>query len=409
MITKVIKKNEKICPFGGIYFVMNEIKKKGLSKLIDSSLGERVKQARYSYSDIMLNWIYANICGAERLEDIEKIREHFEFKLPSHDVIGRTFKSLSTKTKMLKPQTKHSQVKHQFNIHLPLNRLMLDIGLKLNILKSNKPYTLDYDNTIIENLKHDCTKTYRFNYGYQPGVAFIDKIPVYIEGRNGNSNAITLMSDTLRRCLNLLEEKNIKINKFRSDSAACQYQIFDLMEEKKIKFYIRLVKNKNFKEKVEANIKLWEKMKDSKKEVGDGIYTSKKLNYRMVVTRETIKGKYEYRAILTNDLKMPNKQVIYFYNQRGAIERNFDTLKNDFNWGRLPFSFLNENTVFMIVSAIASIIYQYIIINFSKKIDFVKRKFRLKNFIYHFVICSVIFKGNVLQMFTDRNYAPLLE
>lgn len=409
MITKVIKKNEKVCPFGGIYFVMNEIKKKGLSKLIDSSLGERVKQARYSYSDIMLNWIFANMCGAERLEDIEKIREHFEFKLPSHDVIGRTFKSLSTKTKILKSQTKHSQVKHQFNIHLPLNRLMLDMGLKLNMLKSNKPYTLDYDNTIIENLKHDCTKTYRFNYGYQPGVAFIDKIPVYIEGRNGNSNAITLMRDTLKRCLDLLEEKNIKIDRFRSDSAACQHEIIELMEEKKIKFYIRLVRNKNFNEKVEANIDSWEKINDSEKEVGGGIYTSRNLKYRMVVIREIKNNKYEYRAILTNDFEMSNKQVIYFYNQRGAIEKNFDTLKNDFNWRRLPFSFLNENTVFMIVGAIASIIYQYIIINFSKKIDFVKRKFRLKNFIYHFVICSVIFEGGVLQMFTDRNYKPLLE
>ncbi|MBA7520755.1 hypothetical protein ES705_12852 [subsurface metagenome] len=82
---------------------------------------------------------------------------------------------------------------------------------------------------------------------------------------------------------------------------------------------------------------------------------------------------------------MTDKEVFFFYNQRGAIERNFDDLKNNFNWGRLPFSFLNENTVFLIISVIAYIIYQYIINTFSTKVKFVKKTFRLKNFIFHFI------------------------
>jgi len=416
MITKIIKSSEKVNPFGGIFFVMNEIKKKGLSKLIDSCLGERVKQARYSYSDIILNWIFANLCGAERLEDIEKIREHFDFKLPSHDRIGGIFKAFATKTKMLRAR-KQSKVRHQFNIHKPLNSLMIDIALKLNLLKKNKPYVLDYDNTIIDALKHDSTKTYKWSYGYQPGVSFIGKIPVYIEGRNGNSNAETLMCDTLKRCFDLLDRKGIKISKFRSDAAAFQYNVIELMEQRSVKFYIRLVKNHNFIEKVKNEIKSWNKIviNNCSLEIGTGVYASWRLKnvfkkeYRMVVVRRLKQGKYDYNAIITNDLKMTPKQVLCFYNQRGAIERNFDTLKNDFNWRRLPFSFLNENTVFMIISAMASIIYEYLIINFSKKVDFVKRKYRLKNFIYHFIICSVIFRGEQLEMFTERDYKPLLE
>ncbi len=37
-----------------------------------------------------------------------------------------------------------------------------------------------------------------------------------------------------------------------------------------------------------------------------------------------------------------------FYNQRGTSERTFDMQNNDFGWEHLPFSFMKENTVFMI-------------------------------------------------------------
>ena len=66
---------------------------------------------------------------------------------------------------------------------------MLDIILKFKLLKREKNYLLDYDNTIIECEKYDSKKTYLHYSGYQPGVCFINKIPVYIENHNGNSPA----------------------------------------------------------------------------------------------------------------------------------------------------------------------------------------------------------------------------
>ena len=361
MLTNIINSSKKINPFGGIFFVINELKKKGLAKLIDTHLGQRVKQAKYSYSDIILNWAYCNLCGAERLEDIEKLRDSLDMKLPSHDALGTVMKSFATETILIKGGKKAKRP-HEFNIHKPLNSLMLDMALNLNLLKKNKPYTLDYDNTIIEAKKYDVTKTFKWSYGYQPGVSFIDKIPVYIEGRNGNSNAEMLMCETLERGFELLDKKGVKIDKFRSDAAAFQFNVIDLMEKRDINFYIRLVKNHKFSEKVEAGVKSWEKItvKDTEIELGEGIYTSTrfKKEYRMIVTKyKNRKGNYDYRAIITNDFKMTPEEVLRFYNMRGAIERNFDDLKNNFNWHRLPFSFLNENTVFMIISAINSIIY----------------------------------------------------
>ena len=54
-----------------------------------------------------------------------------------------------------------------------------------------------------------------------------------------------------------------------------------------------------------------------------------------------------YSAILTNDWDMDaTENCPFFYNQRGTIEKEFDVLKNDFGWSNLPFSKLEQNTVF---------------------------------------------------------------
>lgn len=410
MITKVTNSSKKINPFGGLFFVINDLKKQGIAKLIDTHLGKRVKQAKYSYSDILLNWTYCNLCGAERLEDIEKLRDSLDIKLPSHDSLGTVMKSFAVKTEIIKKEKVH-----QFNIHKPLNRLMIDTSLKLGLLNTKENYTLDYDNTIIYHHKYDRTKTYDKSQGYQPGVSFIDKIPVYIEGRNGNSNASFKIKETIERTFEILDEKGIKIGAFRSDSAAYNKNLMDMIHDRKSDFFIRYRKHREMIDYLEYGGVEWDTILIGGKvfditciDYSDILETDKP--YRVVVTRYTNrKNEICYRGIITNNLKMSDKQVVYFYNKRGAIERNFDDLKNNFNWGRLPFSFLNENTVFMIISAITSIIYQYLIRKFSKKVDFVKAKHRLKNFIFHFIVCSAILNEGQLELFTDRDYSPLVE
>ena len=71
--------------------------------------------------------------------------------------------------------------------------------------------------------------------------------------------------------------------------------------------------------------------------------------YRLVVQRSP-KGEdgeavtdmfgtvYVYRAIITNDWKMSDKDVVLFYNKRGESEKNFDIQNNDFGWAHLPLT-----------------------------------------------------------------------
>ena len=62
---------------------------------------------------------------------------------------------------------------------------------------------------------------------------------------------------------------------------------------------------------------------------------------------------FKYRSILTNDWDSSEKEVIEFYNQRGASEKTFDVMNNDFGWNHFTCSFLNENSAYLIIMAIA--------------------------------------------------------
>ncbi len=74
-----------------------------------------------------------------------------------------------------------------------------------------------------------------------------------------------------------------------------------------------------------------------------------------------------------------------FYKQRGAIEKEFDVLKNDFGWNNMPFSKLEQNTVFLIITAMCRNLYNYIINEFSKIFKHLKPYYRIKKFIFRFV------------------------
>ena len=74
-----------------------------------------------------------------------------------------------------------------------------------------------------------------------------------------------------------------------------------------------------------------------------------------------------------------------FYNQRGAKERIFDGLDNGFGWGRLPRSFMAENAVFLILTALIRNFYQMLMSRHDLKDFGLKDTSRVKAFVFRFV------------------------
>ena len=143
-------------------------------------------------------------------------------------------------------------------------------------------------------------------------------------------------------------------------------------------------------------------------------------NYRLVIMREKTnspqmdlftKDTMKYRTILTSDWDSSEQEVIEYYNQRGKSEKVFDVMNNDFGWKRLPFSFLDQNGTFMIITAMIKNFYTYFINIVSEKFEDLKPTSRLKRFVFKFITVAGqwIYEGRQykLRLFSDKPYFDL--
>ena len=98
-----------------------------------------------------------------------------------------------------------------------------------------------------------------------------------------------------------------------------------------------------------------------------------------------LKGEYTYRCILTNDYTSTNREIVEFYNLRGGKERIFDDMNNGFGWARLPKSFMAENTVFLLLTALIRNFYKFLMGRLDAKAFGLEKSSRIKAFVFKFI------------------------
>ena len=59
-------------------------------------------------------------------------------------------------------------------------------------------------------------------------------------------------------------------------------------------------------------------------------------------------------------VRLSKREVVEFYNLRGGKEHIFDDMNNGFGWARLPKSFMAENTVFLLLTALIRNFYKFL-------------------------------------------------
>jgi len=87
-------------------------------------------------------------------------------------------------------------------------------------------------------------------------------------------------------------------------------------------------------------------------------------------------------------------------------------MNNDFGWKHLPFSFLNQNNTFMIVTAMIKNFYNYMVNIVSDKFENIKSTTRLKGFVFKFISVAGrwVYQGRewILKLFTNKPYYQLI-
>ncbi len=423
---KVQNLTTKITPFAGISFVNYYFNKVGLSQLIDKELGIRSKTFGYQYSEIFRNLTNVFFSGGDVIEDINThLRQYLKNipgnNVPSADTVLRAIKELTTEnTKYVS----NSGISYNFNTNEKLNRLNLKALKLTGQLKAGNSYDFDYDNQINANNKWDAKNTYKKTKGYFPGIATIGNKIVGIENRDGNANVKFKQEETLERIYDMLLSEGIKVHRSRMDAGSYSKEIIDVVDKYSDLFYIRANKSASLFEQINE-ISNWQSVEINYKkyEVASVPFVQffEQRNYRLVVMREKsdypqmdlfTKDTYTYRTILTNDHQSTEEEIIEYYNARGASEKIFDQMNNDFGWKHLPFSFLNENNSFMIITAMIKNFYNYFVEIVAEKFEGINKTTRLKRFVFRFISVAGkwVFQGRqwVLKLFTNKPYYLLI-
>ena len=387
MAAKVQIKNEKYMPYGGIYFVIREFLLK-MAPIIDGYLGLRSKLIGYQYSEISLAMLCNFCCGGDRTEDIYRVHDMIEQKpglrICSPDTVLRALAELSVEDTVY---TAESGKEYRFNTAERLNGLLVYAAVMSGMLHPGDEYDFDFDHEFLASETWDALPTYKGHDGYSPACAVLTSLKenldviAGIENRDGNATVKFHQEDTLMRILLNIIEQGIRIRYARVDCGSYSKEVVRLLLEHSERIFVRAEMTKTLRAKLQSADIHWLKVEINYQQMEvtslpfdglDGVVNG----CRLVVQRQH-KGigaqldcfeeggddVYVYRAILTNEWDMAEEEVICFYNQRGAKEKVFDQMDNDFGWHYLPKGLLKENTVFLLLTAMLRNFYRLLLMN----------------------------------------------
>lgn len=417
-MAKIQIKYEKLTPFGGIFPIMEQFDSM-LSSVIDSALGLRCEHYGYQYSEIIRSLMSIYFCGGSCIEDVTAhlmphLALHPALRTCSSDTILRAIRELTAGNISYTSETGKD---YDFNTADVLNTLLIDALTASRQLQAGKEYDMDFDHQFIETEKYDAKPTYRKFLGYRPGVAVIGDMIVGIENSDGNTNVRFHQKDTLKRFFDRLEDKGISINRFRADCGSCSEDIVGEVEKHCRHFYIRANRCGSLHDCIFA-LRGWKKEEINDIEIELNSILVEKWKgkaYRLVIQRQKRidgcldlwEGEYNYRCILTNDHESSERDIVKFYNLRGGKERIFDDMNNGFGWDRLPKSFMAENTVFLVLTALIRNFYKAVMQKLDVKKFGLKQTSRMKTFVFRFITVPAKWirasRQSVLNIYSRNN------
>lgn len=417
-MAKIQIKSEKLTSFGGIFPIMEKFDRM-LSHTIDTTLGLRSKQYGYQYSEIIRSLMCIYFCGGTCVEDVTShlmgtLSLHPYLRTCSADTILRALCELTAMNLTYKSDSGKS---YDFNVSDRLNNLLINALFATGQLQPGNEYDFDFDHQFIETEKFDAKMTYKKFTEYSPGIATIGDVIVGIENRDGNANVRFHQEDTLRRIFERLENAGMHVNRARMDCGSCSAAIVEVVEKHSRHFYIRANRCASLYDDIFA-LRGWKTEYINGHEFETCSIIAEKWAgkaYRLVIQRQRNhdkeldlwEGEYTYRCILTNDYTSTDREIVEYYNKRGGAERILDDMNNGFGWNRLPKSFMSENTVFLILTALVRNFYRHLVSDMDMRHFGIKRTSRIKTFIFKYVSVPAKWirtaRRYILNIYTSNN------
>ena len=337
-------------------------------------------------------------CGGSCIEDVTThlmyhLSLHPTFRTCCADTILRAIKELTQDNISYTSDTGKT---YDFNTADMLNTLLLNCLLSTGQLKEGEGYDVDFDHQFIEAEKFDAKPTYKKFLGYRPGVAVIGDMIVGIENSDGNTNVRFHQKDTLRRFFERIEQKGLTVNRFRADCGSCSEEIVEEVGKHCMTFYIRANRCGSLYDDIFA-LRGWKREELGgiefelnsilvEKWTREGIPScNPKARSELTVRLTCGKANTPTAASLTNDYESSEKEMSNSITSVDGKERIFDEMNNGFGWNRLQNPSWEENTVFLLLTALIRNFYKFIMARLDVKRFGLKATSRIKAFVFKFI------------------------
>lgn len=343
--------------FAGLPLLTELAHHTGLVKALDRLPGLWKRRGTYSTSEYILGLALTLTAGGEGLDDTrvlvgdEGLAQLALPGIPAANSLGEFLRRFSNRSLLRLSEIVTRQA--------------------VACIKPGQTVTLDIDSTVIESDKKDAKRTYKGVDGYNPLLAWIDELDVFMGGvfREGSASPQSHLVSLLRYCRRRLP-RDVRL-RVRSDSAGYQLKVMEECERHANEFAIRADLDPAVRAAIETiPQKAWQLVVRGNDTfllaetvhapgAGGSRDKAKLPAFRLVVVRRTgqldlFRDPIEYYPIITNlPASWSAEQVLDFYNGRGRMEKAIGEAKNGFALHWLPCGDLFANAAYFQTALLA--------------------------------------------------------
>src|SRR6516225_7754725 len=355
---KVDFQGSRVTSDGGLVLVRELDERLGLGDLIAKHLSDarRGKNTQLPLADLFRQSIYSRMAGYEDVNDAERLSQDPAFRLIGSDKVWDRGVALTSRL-----QTFETEMLAEEENFAALARINRELIGKVEAADSPQRVVLDMDSTEIPV------------YGQQENSAYNGHFestcyhPLLLFNREGDCLAATLRPGNVHSAEGWEEmllpeiERQQKVGKevvFRADAAFAKPEIYEALEERGVKYAIRIPANDSLERDI-AELLTRPVGRPSHKPVvwyKGFLYqaASWRTARRVVANVEFHCGELFPRVdfIVTN-LEMPSRAVVRFYNKRGTAEQWIKEGKQAVKMARLSCHRFRSNEVRLALSLLA--------------------------------------------------------
>ena len=354
---RVAFQGSRVTSNGGLILVRELDERLGFGELIEQHLTDsRANNARLSFADLLRQSVYSRLAGYEDVNDAKQLSRDPTFRLIGSEKIWDRGAALPSRL-----QTFETDLLAEDGNFPGLARVNRELIGKAEALNSPYRTVLDMDSTEIPVYGEQEQSAYN---GHFESTCFH---PLLLFNREGDCLAAKLRPGNVHSAEDWEElllpeiERQQRMGKevaFRADAAFAKPEIYEALEEREVKYAIRIPANDSLQRDIEELLTrpVGRPSKKPLVEYKGFLYQAAgwKTARRVVAKVEHHSGELFPRVgfIVTN-LTLPNRAVVRFYNKRGTAEQWIKEGKQAVKMTRLSCHKFRSNEVRLWLTIIA--------------------------------------------------------